>query len=526
MLDGFYQSLVSFFFPFFTYLYGVSVSESGRQLDHRFWMGLSICTIAVVSCNLYVLSNQYRWDVASLGIAGLSSLCVWIWSGIYSSFTGSMELYKLASQMYGAATFWAVSFLGIITCMTPHYVIIALQKIYRPQDIDIIREQWTVGIFDSVPPITEEYDGLTAASAFERHLNSGGLILPRDSDSRAVLQGSMTNPGGVGGGPHRSPHSDAALRGKAISSDEEGSEDTYHGEKDLSSSSSGSHNRRQSLTKRLSIHSRRASATINSTWSRRKSSTGVGAANGEDLESDEEILVSPHNQQPPPISPQVPPQYNTHQGYASSETLQGPYDGESVYPSSTAGLSPVPSSLTGHPVPSYPRTGGGSIASQGGQGPTQPKFGATPTVRPVNSGPSSSGPGGINENYNIGGYQQQQQQPQNNNNNNFNFNYKRHEYPENDEVDMRAVRKSLDMARSGLRNEQQPARLSMEGVGMTQDLGDDLTTAEGLMRTYTRQRASLDDETMNRDSPSDGQNDHNNNKRHSRLDKIFHHNKK
>ncbi|KAF5094733.1 hypothetical protein DV451_004925 [Geotrichum candidum] len=41
MLDGVYQSLVSFFFPFFTYLGGISISESGHALNHRFWMGLS-----------------------------------------------------------------------------------------------------------------------------------------------------------------------------------------------------------------------------------------------------------------------------------------------------------------------------------------------------------------------------------------------------------------------------------------------------------------------------------------------------
>lgn len=49
------------------------------------------------------------------------------------------------------------------------------------------------------------------------------------------------------------------------------------------------------------------------------------------------------------------------------------------------------------------------------------------------------------------------------------------------------IRKSLDFARGNVRNEQAPARESMSSIRMSVNL-DDLTTAEGLMRTFSHQQ--------------------------------------
>lgn len=162
MLDGVYQSLVSFFFPFFTYLGGISISESGHALNHRFWMGLSVCTIAVFSCNLYTISNQSRWDIVSLIINVVSSMLVFIWTGIYCAFPASGEIYDMSNEMLQSANFWSVCLVGICACMLPHYVIISAQKIFWPMDVDLIRERWSMGYYNNLPPITEENRGLTA----------------------------------------------------------------------------------------------------------------------------------------------------------------------------------------------------------------------------------------------------------------------------------------------------------------------------------------------------------------------------
>lgn len=168
MSDGMYQSLVSFFFPYFTYLGSGFVSSNGLSLDHRFWIGTSVCTISVFSCNLFILMNQSRWDIVSVIANIASSVLVFIWAIIYSSLLASGELYQMASQLMSSASFWSVCLLGIAMCLLPHYVAISVQKVFKPTDTDIIREKWKRGDYGNVPEITEENAGLTAQRAVEK----------------------------------------------------------------------------------------------------------------------------------------------------------------------------------------------------------------------------------------------------------------------------------------------------------------------------------------------------------------------
>lgn len=253
MSDGMYQSLVSFFFPYFTYMGGIAISDSGRQLDHRFWMGLSVCSIAVAACNVYVMTNQFRWDYISVIVNLVSSLLVLFWTGVYTAFTASGELYKLGSQMLSAANYWSVLLLGIIACLLPHYVILSAQKIFKPTDVDIVREKWQLGEYESVPAISEDNNGLTAAAALE----TMGQV--RDVQGSPSSSGSDTSPK------------------KALSSEEE--EGGVHATRRTSS--------RQSLSRRISLTKR---ASLNR-WNRHQSHSG------KDLEelTDEENLVHPRS---------------------------------------------------------------------------------------------------------------------------------------------------------------------------------------------------------------------------------------
>lgn len=183
MGDGVYQSLVAFFFPYFCYAFGTFESPSGRPLDHRYWMGLAVCTIAVVCCDIYVLTNQYRWDWLSVVIVAISILLLFFWTGIYSAFTASRELYKLAPEMYGSLMFWTVCLVGIIACMLPHFCFLAMQKLFYPKDVDIIREQWKSGNFDAVLLSTSNNEDEYQAST------SGGSL----PDSEATLTNSLPN---------------------------------------------------------------------------------------------------------------------------------------------------------------------------------------------------------------------------------------------------------------------------------------------------------------------------------------------
>jgi phospholipid-translocating ATPase len=156
MVDGVYQSFISFFFPYFCYYLGNFESSNGLAVNHRYWIGLAVCSIAVMSCNIYVISNQYRWDWFSLLIATLSCLFLYMWTGIYSSVVYSKDMYKMASEMFGTCIYWAVIVVGIVAALLPHYTYLAMQKLFYPLDVDLIREKWYMGEFDYLPPTGEE----------------------------------------------------------------------------------------------------------------------------------------------------------------------------------------------------------------------------------------------------------------------------------------------------------------------------------------------------------------------------------
>lgn len=149
LLEGFYQSVISFFFPYFCYSNGRFIDTNGHPGHHRFWMGLATCSLSVMSCNLYVLTNQYRWDWLLVVVNIISTFLVWIWTAIYSSFVASREMYGLLNA-YDELVFWAVVLLGSITCMLFHFMFMTVRAFLYPQDVDIIREQWRLGEFDTV----------------------------------------------------------------------------------------------------------------------------------------------------------------------------------------------------------------------------------------------------------------------------------------------------------------------------------------------------------------------------------------
>lgn len=154
MVDALYQSVISFFFPYLMYCKGFQ-NLQGLPLDHRFWMGISVICISCISCNIYILSHQYRWDWLSLLIVALSILVVYGWTGIWTSSMQSGEFYKAASQAFGSASVWACTFIGVLICLIPREFYDFVKKIYWPADVDIIRECVRRGDFDPYP---DNYD--------------------------------------------------------------------------------------------------------------------------------------------------------------------------------------------------------------------------------------------------------------------------------------------------------------------------------------------------------------------------------
>lgn len=202
MVDGFYQSIISFFYPYFMYYKNGIISNIGLQLDHRYYFGALVATIAIVSCNSYVMLRQYRWDWLSCLINFISNIILFAWTGIWSSSTNSSEFYKVAARLYGAPAFWACFFIGFLMCMLPRFAYDFACSVLYPKDIEIIRECVEKGDFSQYPkdydptdpnrPIISKY---SQAHTLEAHISPVDFPAPGPS-----YRDSINGTGGSRGG--------------------------------------------------------------------------------------------------------------------------------------------------------------------------------------------------------------------------------------------------------------------------------------------------------------------------------------
>lgn len=148
MLDGLYQSVMCFFITYLVFSPATFVTTSGRNIDDPERMGVNVGCAAIVVVNVYILLNTYRWDWIMLLVTFVSILLIWFWTGIFSLFSSAArDFYKAAGQVFGQPTFWAVLLLTVIICLLPRFTAKSFQKIFRPRDVDIIREQIKKGEF-------------------------------------------------------------------------------------------------------------------------------------------------------------------------------------------------------------------------------------------------------------------------------------------------------------------------------------------------------------------------------------------
>lgn len=150
MMDGLYQSVIAFFFPYLLYYISFQNHE-GLAVDHRFWMGVLCCCISVTGCNIYVLLQQYRWDWLSLLFYALSTLVVFFWVGVWSARAWVGEFYKAAPQLFGTLGFWCCYLVATIICVWPRFTYDFLMRHFRPKDVDIIRERMRDGAYQNYP---------------------------------------------------------------------------------------------------------------------------------------------------------------------------------------------------------------------------------------------------------------------------------------------------------------------------------------------------------------------------------------
>ena len=148
MVDGFYQSVLAFFFAYLNFLPANFNTSTGQEINDYKRMGAFIANPVVIIVNLYILLNTYRWDWFMVLITTISMLLIFFWTGVYTSFTNGFTFYHAGTELYGSLSFWCNTLLTVIMCLLPRFTAKAFQKIYMPRDVDIVREQIRQGKFD------------------------------------------------------------------------------------------------------------------------------------------------------------------------------------------------------------------------------------------------------------------------------------------------------------------------------------------------------------------------------------------
>lgn len=133
--------------PYLLYSVANFQNPNGLGIDDRERIGVLVGTCAVLASNTYILLNTYRWDWLTVLINVLSSLLIFFWTGVYSAGTLAEFFYQAAPEVYSALAFWVVLLVTVWICLMPRFMIKSIQKVFFPYDVDIIREQVTLGKF-------------------------------------------------------------------------------------------------------------------------------------------------------------------------------------------------------------------------------------------------------------------------------------------------------------------------------------------------------------------------------------------
>jgi phospholipid-translocating ATPase len=168
MFDGIYQSVMAFFMPYLLYNVATFQRGDGLNLDARQQFGILVASAAIISSNVYVLLNSYRWDWLTVVINLFSNLLLYFWTGVYSSTTASATFYNFGAEVWGSLSYWTVLLVTVVICLLPRFAIKAFQKVFFPTDVDIIREQATQNKFahlETPEASTLSQEGQSSASS-------------------------------------------------------------------------------------------------------------------------------------------------------------------------------------------------------------------------------------------------------------------------------------------------------------------------------------------------------------------------
>jgi phospholipid-translocating ATPase len=224
MTDGLYQSVICFFMPYMLYKPANFATESGRDISDRTRMGVLIATCAVLASNTYIMMNTYRWDWFTGLINVISSLLIFFWTGVYAAFTGAGQFYQAAGEVYGALSFWVVLLVTCMIALLPRFSYNAVMKVFFPLDVDIIREQVTMGKYKHLEendeiPIPPPKAGEVAAVSSNGSATSSEFVKPiqptlkQDPFNNPHEERAFYSPTSTANGAHTNGHNPRSQNG-------------------------------------------------------------------------------------------------------------------------------------------------------------------------------------------------------------------------------------------------------------------------------------------------------------------------
>ncbi|KAF9970035.1 hypothetical protein BGZ73_007362 [Actinomortierella ambigua] len=139
VLDGVYQSVICFFTPYF--LYDDIFSNGGSANDLQV-LGLVVSSGLVVVANLYVGLNMYHWTGMIFAVIIGSTVIFFLYCWVYANyFTIENTFYGMDEIALVSGFFWLSTLLVTILTMLPHYIYKFGKDYFKPNDINIVREQ-------------------------------------------------------------------------------------------------------------------------------------------------------------------------------------------------------------------------------------------------------------------------------------------------------------------------------------------------------------------------------------------------
>lgn len=181
MSDGIYHSVVCFFMAYLLFRPANFVTSNGLSVDDTRRVGVYVASTTLAVVNLYILLNTYQWDWLMVLLVFLSISLVWFWTGVYTAFPSSQYFYKAAPEVYGQLSFWLQTLLVVFICLLPRFTIKTFQKLYKPYDVDIVREQVRQGKFAHL-------------NQYEAHVPPKFIASPSSSDfSQPVKPGQRSS---------------------------------------------------------------------------------------------------------------------------------------------------------------------------------------------------------------------------------------------------------------------------------------------------------------------------------------------